>query len=84
MIASGHGTPNLTCRLIARMCHITMPKPTVRSMRPAIIGSVAASESIAMIALSLRIERTLSVVGNVSGSRIEKKMISSNVRIGRP
>ena len=37
-----------------------------------------------MIALSLRIERTLSAVGNVSGSRIEKKIASSNVRIGRP
>ena len=36
--ASGHGTPYLTCRPIARMCHMTMPKPTVRSMRPAIIG----------------------------------------------
>ena len=59
-IASGQGTPYLTCRLIARMCHMTMPKPTVRSMRPAIIGSVAASDSSAMIALSARIERTLS------------------------
>ena len=63
---------------------MTMPKPTVRSMRPAIIGNVAASESIAMIALSLRMERALSEVGKVSGSRIEKKMISSSVRIGRP
>ena len=57
-IASGQGRPYLTWRLIARMCHITMPKPTVRSMRPAIIGSVAASDSRAMIALSARIERT--------------------------
>ncbi len=36
---------------------MTMPKPTVRSMRPAIIGIVAASDSSAMIALSARIER---------------------------
>ena len=36
---------------------MTMPKPTVRSMRPAIIGKVAASDSSAMIALSARIER---------------------------
>ena len=34
-----------------------MPKPTLRSMRPAIIGIVAASDSIAMIALSARMER---------------------------
>ena len=30
-----------------------------------------------MIALSLRIERTLSAVGNVSGSRSEKKTMST-------
>jgi hypothetical protein len=41
------------------MCHMTMPKPTVRSIRPAIIGKVAASDSSAMIALSARIERKL-------------------------
>ena len=63
---------------------MTMPKPTVRSMRPAIIGKVAASASSATIDLSARIERKLSQVGNVSGSRIEKKTISSSVRIGRP
>ena len=56
-IASGQGTPYMTCRPIARMCHMTMPKPTLRSMRPAIIGTVAASDSIAMIALSARMER---------------------------
>ena len=38
---------------------MTMPKPTVRSIRPAIIGKVAASERSAMIALSARIERKL-------------------------
>ena len=58
-IASGQGTPYMTCRPIARMCHMTMPKPTVRSMRPAIIGTIAASDSSAMIALSARIERKL-------------------------
>ena len=51
------------------MCHITMPKPTVRSMRPAIIGRVAASASRATIDLSARIERALSQVGNVSGKQ---------------
>ena len=56
-MATGQGTPNLTISPIARMCHMTMPKPTVRSMRPAIIGIVAASESSAMIALSARMER---------------------------
>ena len=66
------------------MCHITMPKPIVRSMRPAIIGTIAASDSSAMIALSLRIERALIAVGNDSGSRKEKKAISRTVRIGRP
>jgi len=55
--ATGQRTPNLTCRLIARICHMTMPKPMVRSIRPAIIGNVAASDNSAMIALSLRIER---------------------------
>ena len=55
------------------MCHITIPKPIVRSMRPAIIGTIAASESSAMIALSLRIERALIAVGNDSGSSSEKK-----------
>jgi hypothetical protein len=34
-------------------------------MRPAIIGSIAASESSAMMALSARMERRLSQVGNV-------------------
>ena len=58
-MTAGQGTPNFTIRLIARMCHITMPKPTVRSMRPAIIGKVAARESSAMIALSARMERKL-------------------------
>ena len=38
---------------------MTMPKPTLRSMRPAIIGTVAASDRRAMIALSARIERKL-------------------------
>ena len=83
-IASGQGTWYQTCRLIARMCHRTMPNPMVRSMRPAIIGSIAPSESSAMMPLSLRIERTLSTVGNESGSRIEKKTASTSVRIGRP
>ena len=83
-MASGHGTPNLTCKLIARMCHMTIPKPTVRSMRPAIIGNVAASDSSAMIALSARIERALSAVGKVSGKSSEKKTINRTVRIGRP
>ena len=58
-IASGQGTPYMTCSPIARMCHMTMPKPTFRSMRPAIIGTVAASDRSAMIALSARIERKL-------------------------
>ena len=53
-------------------------------MRPAIIGTIAASESSAMIALSLRIERKLIAVGNESGSSSEKKTISRIVRIGRP
>ena len=66
------------------MCHITMPKPTVRSMRPAIIGRVAASASRATIDLSARIERALSQVGNVSGSRIENKTIKASVRKGKP
>ena len=66
------------------MCHITMPKPTVRSMRPAIIGSVAASASKATIDLSARIDLKLSQVGNVSGSVIEKKMIRASVSNGRP
>ena len=76
--ASGQGTWYWTWRLIARMCHITMPKPIVRSMRPAIIGTIAASDSSAMIALSLRIERALIAVGNDSGSRSEKNAISSD------
>ena len=54
------------CRLIARMCQSTMPKPTVRSILPVIIGIIAASDSSAMIALSARIERRLSKVGKVS------------------
>ena len=83
-IASGQGTPYFTCRLMARMCHITMPKPTVRSIRPAIIGKVAASDRSAMIALSARIDRALSQVGNVSGSSSEKKMINRSVRMGKP
>ena len=66
------------------MCHMTMPNPTVRSMRPAIIGSVAASDRRAMIALSARIDRALSQVGNVSGSSSEKKMINASVRRGKP
>jgi len=37
-----------------------------------------------MIALSLRIERALSAVGNVSGRSNEKKTISRIVRIGKP
>ena len=48
--ASGQGTPYMVCSLIARMCQMTMPKPTVRSMRPAVIGIIAPSESSAMIA----------------------------------
>ena len=52
-------SPSFTWKYIARMCHMTMPKPTVMSMRPAIIGSIAASASMAMIALSARIERKL-------------------------
>src|SRR6185437_11100246 len=69
---------------MARICHITMPNPTVRSIRPAIIGSVAASASNATIDLSARMERAFSQVGNVSGSRSEKMTISSNVSSGRP
>jgi len=53
-------------------------------MRPAIIGIIAASESSAMIPLSLRIDRALIAVGNDCGSRIEKKAIRTRVRIGRP
>jgi len=53
-------------------------------MRPAIIGSMAESESSAITALSLRMERALSAVGKVSGNRMEKKMMSSSVRMGRP
>ncbi len=56
----------------------------VRSMRPAIIGNIAPSDSNAMIPLSLRIERTLSSVGNESGSRTEKQIASSSARIGKP
>ena len=63
---------------------MTMPNPTVRSMRPAIIGSIAASDSRAMIALSARIDRALSQVGNVSGSSSEKKTINASVRRGKP
>jgi len=51
----------------------TMPKPMVRSIRPAIIGNVAASDSSAMIALSLRIERALSAgSGSVRQKQREK------------
>jgi len=56
----------------------------VRSMRPAIIGTIAARDSSAMIPLSLRIDRALIAVGNESGSSTEKKTISRRVRIGRP
>ena len=63
---------------------MTMPKPTVRSMRPAIIGTIAASDSSAMIALSARIERKLRSVGKVRGRSSEKKTMSRTVRIGRP
>ena len=66
------------------MCHITIPKPTVRSMRPAIIGTIAASARSAMIALSLRIDRALMAVGNDSGSSSENTAMSRTVRIGRP
>ena len=66
------------------MCHITIPKPIVRSMRPAIIGTIAASDSSAMIPLSLRIERALIAVGNDCGRSSEKNTINSSVRIGRP
>ena len=63
---------------------MTMPKPMVRSMRPAIIGKVAASDSSAMMALSARIERKFRYVGKVFGKSSEKKMIKRTVRIGRP
>ena len=52
---------------------MTMPKPMVRSIRPAIIGKVAASESSAMMALSARIERKFRYVGKVFGKSSEKK-----------
>ena len=53
-------------------------------MRPAIIGIIAASDRMAMIALSPRIERKLSIVGKVLGSAIENTTMSSSVQIGRP
>ena len=63
---------------------MTMPKPTVRSMRAAIIGKVAASDRRAMIALSASIDRAFSVVGKVSGSSSEKRMIKATVSSGSP
>lgn len=43
--------PYSTCSVIARMCHSTMPKPTLRSILPTIIGMVAASANRAILAL---------------------------------
>jgi hypothetical protein len=63
---------------------MTMPNPMVRSMRPAIIGSMAPSDSNAMMPLSLKIDRTLIAVGKESGSRIEKVTASMSVKIGKP
>ena len=51
---------------------------------PAIIGIMAASERMAMIALSPRIDRTFSMVGKVFGSRIENRMMSATMKIGSP
>ncbi len=82
--ATGQGRPNMVCRLIARICQSTMPYPIVRSMRPQAIGIIAASDRIAMIVLLAMIERRFRRVGNVSGSRIEKRTISRTVRITSP
>ena len=51
---------------------------------PVIIGTVAASDSIATTALSLSIERTLSQVGNVSGRISENSNASSTVSTTSP
>ena len=69
---------------MARMCHSTMPYPTVRSILPDAIGIIAASDKSAMIALSAMIERKLSIVGKVSGKMIENSAMRRIVRIGRP
>jgi len=61
-----------------------MPYPTVRSMRPAAIGIIAPSASIATVALSEMIARRFNMVGNVSGSKTEKSAISITVRITSP
>ena len=66
--ASGHGKSILNLKGDGEDVHITMPNPIVRSMRPAIIGTIAARDSSAMIPLSLRIERALIAVGNESGA----------------
>ena len=56
----------------------------MRSILPVTMGIIAASDSSAMMALSLTIDRRFSIVGKVSGSATEKAAISASVRIGRP
>lgn len=60
--ATRQSSPYDTWRLMARMCHSTMPWPIVRSIRPVAVGIIAASASSAVIDLSPTIERTFSRV----------------------
>ena len=82
--ASGHGTPNWTCRPIARMWARPTPKPIDRSNLLVDRGIMAASERKATIDLSLRIARRFRAVGYVDGSNRLKKTISRTVKSRRP
>ena len=57
---------------------------TVRSIRRATIGIIAASDNSAMIALSDRMARRFNRVGKVPGSRMENSRIRPNIRITSP
>ncbi|MNZ71156.1 hypothetical protein D3C78_895120 [compost metagenome] len=76
-----HEKPYSTCRVMARICHSTMPKPTLRSILPTIIGMVAASANRAIFALLERIACSVSIeanVGEISENRITSAMHSNS------
>jgi len=53
-------------------------------MRPAAIGIIAAKDKIAMTLFAEMIDRKFNRVGNVSGSKIEKRTSRNSVSSTRP
>ncbi|MNW65899.1 hypothetical protein D3C74_443240 [compost metagenome] len=78
-----HEKPYSTCRVMARICHSTMPKPTLRSILPTIIGMVAASASSAILALLERIACSVSMDAK-DGAISENSTTSATHSSSRP